>query len=172
MYGFFLRHDLQLIYFSKRWTTLLWGSRDVATKTEAYIKGTFLSNSSCSQLDALYLDFVEIIVPIVEEIQTADDLADARLDLNAFIKVYMPSQFPLLPLIILQRTDPYGNYLNSSETVDAAQKYSQAFTDLRRDLEEFSGTFESFAKDHEVALGNDIIQKQGDIDRLNIEIKQ
>ena len=85
----------ELTKFSKRWTTLLWGSRDVATKTEAYIKGTCSRDLSISQVDSRHPDFVEIVVPGVEAIETNDDLADARLDLEAFIKVDAPSQSPL-----------------------------------------------------------------------------
>jgi hypothetical protein len=72
----------------QRWTTLLWGSRDVATATEAYIKGpSFCSrcHEECASHPAT--DFVNVVVPMVEDIKTPDDLADARLDLNAFIKV-------------------------------------------------------------------------------------
>ncbi|KIJ46159.1 hypothetical protein M422DRAFT_250194 [Sphaerobolus stellatus SS14] len=101
-------------------------------------------------------NFNEIILPIVEDIQNADDLADARLDLDAFIK----------------RNDPYENSLNSQETIDAAMKYSQAFTDLRRNLEAFQGTFDSFAKEHEINLGQDITNKQAQIEVLQLEIKQ
>ena len=69
-----------------------------------------------------------------------------------------------------QRKDPFGKQLNSTETKDLAQKYSQDFTDLRRQLEEFKGTFDSFAHDREVKLGDDIIAKNNSIKTLQLEI--
>ncbi|KIK78496.1 hypothetical protein PAXRUDRAFT_323557 [Paxillus rubicundulus Ve08.2h10] len=63
--------------YQKRWTTLLWESRDTATATEAYIK-----------------DFVQVIVPEVEDIQNDDDLADAKKDLYAFANVIHLFFFP------------------------------------------------------------------------------
>ncbi|KAH8078428.1 hypothetical protein BXZ70DRAFT_961749 [Cristinia sonorae] len=125
--------------FQRTWTTILWGSRDTATRTQAYIN-----------------DFLNVIIPEIELIETEADLADARLDLNAFIN----------------RRDPFGEQLNSQETVDMAQQHSQAFTDLRRDMEAFRGTFDDFAKDHEVQLGQEITEKQNDIQRLQLEIKK
>jgi len=125
--------------YQKRWTTLLWESRNTATATEAYIK-----------------DFVQVIVPEVEDIQNDDDLADAKKDLAAFAN----------------RVDPFGAKLNSKETATLAQKYSQAFTDLRRDLEEFKGTFDSFANDHKIELDANIKNKEAKLIELDLEIKK
>ncbi|KAF9226019.1 hypothetical protein BS17DRAFT_867367 [Gyrodon lividus] len=125
--------------YQKRWTTLLWDSRNTATATEAYIN-----------------DFVQVIVPDIEDIQNDDDLADAKKDLQAFAN----------------RTDPFGKTLNSKETADLAQKYSQAFTDLRRDLEEFKGKFDSFAEDHKVELEANIKNKEAKLVELDLEIKK
>ncbi|KAH8078429.1 hypothetical protein BXZ70DRAFT_961750 [Cristinia sonorae] len=54
--------------FQKKWTSLLWGSRDTATGTQAYIN-----------------DFIKTIIPEVENIKTDADLANARRNLNNFI---------------------------------------------------------------------------------------
>jgi len=122
------------------------------------------------------IDFVQIIVPEVAAIQNNDDLADAKLDLAAFAKVcrvLVPIRMIFVILINpSQRADPFGKKLNSSETATAAQKYSQAFTDLRRELEAFKGTFDDFAKDHQVELEKGITDKEAEILKLQLEIKK
>jgi len=124
--------------YQQRFTALLWDSRSTATATEAYVK-----------------DFIEVIIPEVEEV-TTDSYDDVVADLKEFIN----------------RKDPFGNKLNSNETVDQAQKHSQAFTDLRRDIEEFKGTFDDFAKFHEGELNTEILRLEGEITRLDAEIQK
>ncbi|KAJ3552646.1 hypothetical protein NP233_g12832 [Leucocoprinus birnbaumii] len=70
----------------------------------------------------------------------------------------------------IPKTDPFGKQLNSKKTQDTAIKYSQAFTDLRCDLEEFKGMFDSFVEDHKIKLNKNIWDKQTDIKTLQYEI--
>ncbi|PPR02764.1 hypothetical protein CVT24_002252 [Panaeolus cyanescens] len=123
------------IGYQKRWTQFLWDSRDVATKTEAYVR-----------------DFIEVIIPEIED----EEIDDAKLDLKEFIS----------------RTDPFGKELNASETHDKAQKFSQDLIDLQKDLAAFKDTFDEFAKDQEIKLGDDIKKENANIEALKLEIKQ
>ena len=51
------------------------------------------------------------------------------------------------------------------------QKYSQDFTDLKCDLENFQNTFdEFFTEDHKVNLGVAITMKQDEVKKLDKEI--
>ena len=62
--------------------------------------------------------------------------------------------------------------MNSNETVGQAQKHSQAFTDLRRDIAAFKETFDDFAKDREGELNKEVLRLEGEIARLDAEIKK
>lgn len=114
------------------------------------------SRETATATEAYIKDFLEVIIPEVESIQNQDDYEDAAADLKEFVG----------------RTDPFGKKLNSDETKDHAQKHSQAFTDLRRDLQEFEGTFKDFAKFHEGELNKEVARLQGEITRLDAEIKK
>jgi hypothetical protein len=62
--------------------------------------------------------------------------------------------------------------LNSEEASGDAIGHSQAFTDLRRDISAFKDSFDTFAQAQDQAINAEILRVQGDIDRLNVEIKQ
>ena len=75
----------------QRYIKLLWESRNTATTTEVYIKGIFtcFKPTSGGVADDLLKDFLEVILPGVEELEPGDSgaLADALADLNEFINV-------------------------------------------------------------------------------------
>ncbi|PPQ73411.1 hypothetical protein CVT24_008505 [Panaeolus cyanescens] len=115
---------------------------------------TFLwdSRDVATATEAYVRDFVDIIIPSIE----AEQLDDAKIDLLEFIN----------------RKDPFGEKLNATETHDYAQKFSQDLIDLQKDLKAFKDTFDEFAKDQEVDLGDAINTKKSEIEAIQLEIKK
>ena len=72
----------------------------------------------------------------------------------------------------MKRKDPNSGKINTSETGELAKQHSQEFTDLRRDIEYFKNSFDSFAKDQKDAFNAEINRLKGDISKLEAEIKQ
>ena len=68
-----------------------------------------------------------------------------------------------------QRKKPNGGILDAGEP---AEGQSQAFLDLQRDISEFKETFDSFANDQEASTNADIGRLKGDINKLELQIKQ
>lgn len=112
------------------------------------------SRATATGTEAYVRDFLEIIIPEVEAVTNDDQYKDAVADLKEFIN----------------RTDPYGGKLNSGETSANGQKFSQAFTDLRRDISAFRDSFDTFAADQKAKLSDQINYLRGEIERLNAEI--
>ncbi|KAF8069982.1 hypothetical protein FPV67DRAFT_995495 [Lyophyllum atratum] len=114
------------------------------------------SRATATGTEAYVRDFLDVIIPGVEGIVTPQDYQDTVADLKEFIN----------------RKDPFGKKLNSTETVSDAQKHSQAFTDLRRDISAFKDTFDTFASFHEGELKGEILRLEGEVLRLDAEIKK
>ncbi|KAJ3567491.1 hypothetical protein NP233_g6331 [Leucocoprinus birnbaumii] len=101
--------------YQKCWRDLIQKSRDFATAAEV-----------------LLVDFVQVVIPVVEDIKSADpnDVKDAKWSLDAFLK------------------DCTSHGENIQGTKDSAVNYSEGFADLCRRLEEFKGMFDEFANQH------------------------
>jgi hypothetical protein len=98
-------------------------------------------------LQCPYSDFLEIIIPQVEAIQTTDHLVDARADLVAFTnvgRVFNCSAINSSLMHYTQRTQPFQ--LNSEETVDSAHRCCDYFDELLRDVGAFKDKFDNFSK--------------------------
>ena len=62
--------------------------------------------------------------------------------------------------------------MNSDEANELSQAHSQAFKDLREDISDFKDTFDVFASFQEQTVNAEINRLQGEINKLEIEIKQ
>ncbi|PPR08017.1 hypothetical protein CVT24_011078 [Panaeolus cyanescens] len=97
-------------------------------------------------------DFLDTIVPEIAD----EDMESAKADLKEFIN----------------RSDPYGNKLNSKETHDKAQKLSQEIVDLQNEMREFKDTFDKFADDQKAKIDGEISIKNERLGVLELEIKR
>ena len=59
-----------------------------------------------------------------------------------------------------------------TERREPAEGQSQAFLDFQRDISEIKETFDSFSKDQEASTNADIERLKGDINKLELQIKQ
>ncbi|KAJ3567490.1 hypothetical protein NP233_g6330 [Leucocoprinus birnbaumii] len=124
--------------YQKRWRDLIRKSCDFATAAEVHLR-----------------DFVDVIIPVVEEVESTDDLRDAKWALDAFLKDCAPHRDDI------QRTQ------------DSAANYSEGFTDLCHRLAEFKGMFDEFANQHKNTPDAPDIKTQEElIQDLKAEVRQ
>ncbi|KAF5376271.1 hypothetical protein D9615_008556 [Tricholomella constricta] len=128
------------IGIQQRFVVLIWSSYKTAKQTGAYVRGTFTQ-------------FVDVILPGLEEIQNYTDYTVVAADLKEFTS----------------STGPFGGRF---EAQNQARKCSLAYTDLRHDIEAFKDGFDLFTQEQGVEPHEDMVHLHGEIDRLKIEIKR
>ncbi|KAG6918077.1 hypothetical protein DXG01_016736 [Tephrocybe rancida] len=121
--------------YQRRFTSLIWKSNTVARKTGAYVK-----------------EFVNVILPTLEDLRCNAEYRDAAADLREFAG----------------RKNPFEHELNGSED----HIHTRAFTELRYDIKTFGENFELFIDEQRLELDEEILRLQDDISELNWRIKR
>ncbi|GLB45051.1 hypothetical protein LshimejAT787_1901290 [Lyophyllum shimeji] len=123
----------------QRFAFLVWDSRATTRKIAAYVK-----------------EFVNVILPGLEDIRSKVDCKNAADDLQEFAG----------------RKDPFRGKFDSKHEVHRAQKQPRAFNDLRNDLASFKYGFDLFARGQGAELHEDTVDLYGAIVRLSSEIER
>jgi len=138
--------------FHKTYIHILWGSRDIATDTAAYIKDFYTS----------YLPAIDEAIELMstqtsaERVQTIKDL---QPDFDEFLKKQNPATAQST------RPPPAG-----TDPLSVSQVQSQDFLDLKNNIEAFKSTFGTFADDTSAELKQKLQTVESKITRLNLEI--
>ncbi|KAG6865515.1 hypothetical protein C0991_001835, partial [Blastosporella zonata] len=121
--------------YQRRFVALIWKSNTVARKTCAYVR-----------------EFVNVILPTLEDLTGNAEYKDAAADIREFAI----------------RRNPFEHDFNDAQD----WKHTQAFTDLRYDIKMFRDNFELFLEEQGISLDEEIVCLQEEISELDWQIKR